>query len=474
MAKISSNIKKFRTERKLTQDALAEKINVSRQTISSWETNRTQPDIDMLELLSAALEVGVEELIYGKKNNVGLEPEKKKSRNVMVIVLSALGTLLTATGLIIVFASFWEELQFAKNIFALLPLAAGFGLAFYAVTKKRDSIPWREGAAVAWSVGFAVTNALVNSLNNVNMGFAPLLLIDAVLLIPVILIVKGVFPTAAYFYAIAHSCILLVSDGGKSVTVIFILVYVLMYTAGVMYISKKKTDDVRDIIFMWVALLSGGVSATIFINILSQEFGSISEAYIFIVPAAFLVCVYALGHRFSHSSVKPVFAVLCTVWTSVLVFFDIPMNSYEKYSSEWVFDIVLICLLFAVMIGCILSAVKDMKKDRFSLVITVASALQILLGVITSDMKIRIFFAVIPALAIAVSYIIKGITLEKLAPANLGMADAAVVVVGILIISEADIIIKGVAVAAAGIILLIINNRLMKKFSAEKEVMSDD
>lgn len=38
MAKVSNNIKKFRTESKLTQDALAEKINVTRQTVSSWET----------------------------------------------------------------------------------------------------------------------------------------------------------------------------------------------------------------------------------------------------------------------------------------------------------------------------------------------------------------------------------------------------------------------------------------------------
>lgn len=37
MAKVAKNIKKFRTENKLTQDALAEKINVTRQTVSSWE-----------------------------------------------------------------------------------------------------------------------------------------------------------------------------------------------------------------------------------------------------------------------------------------------------------------------------------------------------------------------------------------------------------------------------------------------------
>ena len=38
MAKISKNIKKLRSDKKFTQDALAVKMNVTRQTISSWET----------------------------------------------------------------------------------------------------------------------------------------------------------------------------------------------------------------------------------------------------------------------------------------------------------------------------------------------------------------------------------------------------------------------------------------------------
>lgn len=42
MAKVSKNIKKLRTEKNLTQDALAEKINVTRQTISSWENGVSQ------------------------------------------------------------------------------------------------------------------------------------------------------------------------------------------------------------------------------------------------------------------------------------------------------------------------------------------------------------------------------------------------------------------------------------------------
>lgn len=46
MIKLSKNLKKLRKERSLTQEALAEKMNVTRQAISNWENDKTQPDID--------------------------------------------------------------------------------------------------------------------------------------------------------------------------------------------------------------------------------------------------------------------------------------------------------------------------------------------------------------------------------------------------------------------------------------------
>lgn len=49
---ISKQIKKYRLESKLSQEELAEKIYVTRQTISNWENGRNYPDINSLVLLS--------------------------------------------------------------------------------------------------------------------------------------------------------------------------------------------------------------------------------------------------------------------------------------------------------------------------------------------------------------------------------------------------------------------------------------
>lgn len=68
MNNVAKNIRKIRTSSGMTQEELAEKMFVTRQTISNWETGRSQPDVEALTTLAALLDVEVTELIYGKKN----------------------------------------------------------------------------------------------------------------------------------------------------------------------------------------------------------------------------------------------------------------------------------------------------------------------------------------------------------------------------------------------------------------------
>lgn len=66
MAQIGKTIKKYRTEKGMTQDQLAEKLNVTRQAVSNWETGKTQPGIETLTAMAALFDTSVEALIYGR------------------------------------------------------------------------------------------------------------------------------------------------------------------------------------------------------------------------------------------------------------------------------------------------------------------------------------------------------------------------------------------------------------------------
>ena len=62
---LSNQIKKYRNELSLSQDELAEKIFVSRQSVSNWENDKTYPDIKSLILLSEVFHVSLDTLIKG-------------------------------------------------------------------------------------------------------------------------------------------------------------------------------------------------------------------------------------------------------------------------------------------------------------------------------------------------------------------------------------------------------------------------
>ena len=68
----------LRKAKNLTQDDVAETLNVSRQTVSKWETDQSTPEFDNIVPLCELFEIGVDELLTGKK-----PVEEKKQENVL-------------------------------------------------------------------------------------------------------------------------------------------------------------------------------------------------------------------------------------------------------------------------------------------------------------------------------------------------------------------------------------------------------
>ena len=110
MAKISKSIKKLRQEKGLTQEAFAERLNLTRQAVSSWETGRTQPDVEMLGIISKEFSVSIEELIYGEKRNTSIDNGTKNYISSATVIISLLGALFVSAGLVLIFMWSWEQI----------------------------------------------------------------------------------------------------------------------------------------------------------------------------------------------------------------------------------------------------------------------------------------------------------------------------------------------------------------------------
>lgn len=84
MRDIGKNIKQLRVQKNMTQDELAEKLFVTRQTVSNYETGRSRPDVDMLVKIAEVLGTDIQQLIYGP------EPKRMNAEVKRLIVGSAL------------------------------------------------------------------------------------------------------------------------------------------------------------------------------------------------------------------------------------------------------------------------------------------------------------------------------------------------------------------------------------------------
>lgn len=79
--KIGIFLKELRKEKKLTQEQLAEKLNVSGRTVSRWETGSNMPDIGMLVEMADFFDVSIPEIVSGERKS---ENMNKETRNTAV------------------------------------------------------------------------------------------------------------------------------------------------------------------------------------------------------------------------------------------------------------------------------------------------------------------------------------------------------------------------------------------------------
>lgn len=72
-------LKELRKEKNITQEQLAEKLNVSARTVSRWETGNNMPDISVLVDLAEFYEVSIPEIIDGERKSENMNKEVKET-----------------------------------------------------------------------------------------------------------------------------------------------------------------------------------------------------------------------------------------------------------------------------------------------------------------------------------------------------------------------------------------------------------
>ena len=136
MKDLGEKIWRLREERGLSQEVLAEKLDVSRQTVSNWENDRATPDAYKLKQLCEVLGVSADELLetgeqvpaesaLPKEENA----EKKRGRVGRIVLLAVLGVAAALLlSVAIVLFSLPEGGEAITSAFTLTPTLGGIFL----------------------------------------------------------------------------------------------------------------------------------------------------------------------------------------------------------------------------------------------------------------------------------------------------------------------------------------------------------
>lgn len=152
---LAGQIKKHRQALGISQEALAEKIYVSRQTISNWETGRTYPDVQSLLLLSVAFDISIDQLIKG---DVNIMEETIRKTDHSLIWINIAEVLLTIAAIVALFFTLDKlaggeippALPFLLVFLATFATALGLSCAAKRAMTENDIVTYREILSFCW------------------------------------------------------------------------------------------------------------------------------------------------------------------------------------------------------------------------------------------------------------------------------------------------------------------------------------
>lgn len=147
---LGKQIKMYRLENKLSQEELADRIYVSRQTISNWENDKSYPDINSLVLLSEVFKISFDRLIKGD-----IETMKDVIQKEEVDKMNRYGKIYTIMLIVTVFSA--VPLFMWLGLWALIPWGIVWMVSMYFASKiekiKKDNDVQTYKEIVAFSEG---------------------------------------------------------------------------------------------------------------------------------------------------------------------------------------------------------------------------------------------------------------------------------------------------------------------------------
>ncbi len=166
---IADRIQQLRKSKGISQEELADRIGVSRQAVSKWESEQSIPDIEKIILLSDYFETTTDFLLKG------IEPAREAEKKPSAAIFAAMGTMLNAIGLVSA-SVLWIERQTVYAVgLGLTAMLLGTGV--FLIGQLIDATDKRKAKRLfalpnVWILPFIPLSCCFNLLSGLFGGFS--------------------------------------------------------------------------------------------------------------------------------------------------------------------------------------------------------------------------------------------------------------------------------------------------------------
>ena len=136
---IGNRLYNLRKEKNVSQEELANALDVSRQTISKWETGESTPDFNKICPLCEYFGITSDELLSGKQNIIEAKKEDKKAKFARNLAISVGLYILSLVAIILCAALFEQPIIGVSIFFTIIAIATGiiiYSSIVYGKTEK--------------------------------------------------------------------------------------------------------------------------------------------------------------------------------------------------------------------------------------------------------------------------------------------------------------------------------------------------
>lgn len=136
-------LKRIRKEKSMTQEELAIKVHVARQTVSKWEKGLSIPDVDLLQRIAEALDVEVSELL-------GAQVPREENRNEVAEQLAKISeqmAIRNKRG-----NAIWKMVKALILVLIIIPIVAWILAAIFSMTPREGKVRVEESEKMEYVV----------------------------------------------------------------------------------------------------------------------------------------------------------------------------------------------------------------------------------------------------------------------------------------------------------------------------------